>query len=352
MATTVFLNFREVHDTTGRYAQVAAQLDGRGVPDIDRAVRELWVLPVLEPFRQVTDAALWRRLLEVEEVPAAAHLEDALFDEPDAATQTPESASITSQLSTRLEELEAVQVIEELEPREELQERLRVLVAAISEFCGHGNDEALEAYIVATTMSRVERVLQSVAVPEEDEDELGLHLEPQDTLQIRATLLGWALVQELGSIVSQENAADHGRAWLDEWLLADTLGHTLRAVGLEEADANESLQIIKILTANSLSFASLSPEKLFEWVSLLVSDADVKQFIGVNRFENVVWFNREGLESLLEWLVTAVAVLHSDETQAQNRAELATQLEAAAEQSGYQIVKLLENVRMLRPKAK
>jgi hypothetical protein len=52
----VFLDFREVRDTNGRYAQVAGLLNGRGVPSIERAVRELWVQPVLIPFRAVADA--------------------------------------------------------------------------------------------------------------------------------------------------------------------------------------------------------------------------------------------------------------------------------------------------------
>jgi hypothetical protein len=59
----VFLDFREVTEyPDGRYAQITAYLGGRGVPSIDIALREMFLQPVLTPFRELVSAATLREL--------------------------------------------------------------------------------------------------------------------------------------------------------------------------------------------------------------------------------------------------------------------------------------------------
>jgi len=59
----VFLDFREVGDDGERcYSELAAELNGRGVPDIDEALREKTLRPVREPYRALVNAATFRAL--------------------------------------------------------------------------------------------------------------------------------------------------------------------------------------------------------------------------------------------------------------------------------------------------
>src|SRR5262249_27347149 len=59
----VFLDFREVRDDLmHHYAQLAGFLDGRGVPSIDEALKELFLQPIHYPFKELVNADMFGRL--------------------------------------------------------------------------------------------------------------------------------------------------------------------------------------------------------------------------------------------------------------------------------------------------
>ncbi|MBC8078477.1 MAG: alpha-amylase, partial [Chloroflexales bacterium] len=61
----VFLGWQIVPDVAdGRYARISASLNGRGVPSVDEAMRELVLAPVREPFAALVNAATLRALLD------------------------------------------------------------------------------------------------------------------------------------------------------------------------------------------------------------------------------------------------------------------------------------------------
>ncbi|HEY5572561.1 MAG TPA: alpha-amylase family glycosyl hydrolase, partial [Anaerolineales bacterium] len=60
----VFMDFREVRDNEWhQYAQLTEYLDGRGVPSIDEALREIFLQPIHYPFRELVNADTFRRLM-------------------------------------------------------------------------------------------------------------------------------------------------------------------------------------------------------------------------------------------------------------------------------------------------
>ncbi|MCX7783722.1 MAG: DUF4332 domain-containing protein, partial [Meiothermus sp.] len=60
----VLLDWREVYDHDGTYARLAQMLGGQGVPSLDEARQELWLGPILRPFRELVNPTLFRKLLE------------------------------------------------------------------------------------------------------------------------------------------------------------------------------------------------------------------------------------------------------------------------------------------------
>ncbi len=56
-AYKVLIDFHEVEDNgEGQYRQLAIYLNGRGVPSINEAIRELMLAPVLNPIRELINA--------------------------------------------------------------------------------------------------------------------------------------------------------------------------------------------------------------------------------------------------------------------------------------------------------
>ncbi len=61
----VFLDFREVQDDPFLpYSQLCSYLNGRGVPDIEEAIKEILLQPIHVPFRELTNAGQLRWLID------------------------------------------------------------------------------------------------------------------------------------------------------------------------------------------------------------------------------------------------------------------------------------------------
>jgi hypothetical protein len=83
----------------------------------------------------------------------------------------------------------------------------------------------------------------------------------------------------------------------------------------------------------------------------LLRDGDVQRFIGVNRYQDVLWFNKERFDDLLWWMYLILVIqtcadpdltpdkaLHSILTDF----ELIKRLQQAEDGSGFQVEKLIE----------
>jgi predicted flap endonuclease-1-like 5' DNA nuclease/glycosidase len=133
----VLLDWREVFDADGSYAQLAAMLEGRGVASIAEARLELWLAPVHKPFRELVNPAFLRRLL------ALKTLEDPL--------------------------------------RQETQERLLEFYQGIDGFAG----SRLDLQPIQTVLARLDGVLRA------NQAKCGLW--------VKTALLGWVFTHGLGS---------------------------------------------------------------------------------------------------------------------------------------------------------
>src|SRR3990172_5765564 len=78
----VFLDFHEIQDNEWRqYAQLAAFLNGRGVPSIAEALKEIFLQPVHYPFRELVNAENFRRLIEARLESPGTEIEEGLLSE-------------------------------------------------------------------------------------------------------------------------------------------------------------------------------------------------------------------------------------------------------------------------------
>uniref|UniRef100_A0A7C3HTX1 Alpha-amylase n=1 Tax=Meiothermus ruber TaxID=277 RepID=A0A7C3HTX1_MEIRU len=272
----VFLDWREVYDHDGTYARLAQMLCGRGVPSVAEARQELWLGPILQPFRALVSPALFRRLLA-----AQGGLDGAL--------------------------------------REEVQEKLLALYRGIEAHAEH-----------KLALLPVQQVLDGLA----GVLEAGPH-----TLETGGALLGWAFTRGLGS-----------PAHLEEWRLGRVLEQTLAELGLEEAAARRAVGLTRLLLAQSE--LALKPSRLPQQMPRLLQDPAVQSFLGVNRFEGRVYFNREAHQAWLEGLGKLGQALHLAQRKPAARLEklrktwqaLQQKLEQAALDSGFMVEKYLQAI--------
>ena len=315
----VFWEWREVTDESGLYARLAQLLGGAGVPSVARALKEMLLEPVHHPFRALCDAVLWRQVLGI-----AAPAKTAPVNSAAPTGQHKHTELIAGELSAPDEALIIAPValksaapMVEVAPQpdavalETLEKRWLGWARAALRFLKIEGDAAA---LLLPLHARLERAIEFKGTGAE-----------------RAQLLAYALVADIGALGRGKTPHAQGRAWLDDWLLADLLGATLSEIGADESATGDI----------ELWVAHLGEQSPFALLSGLLSDARAQQQLSIHRFENTLWFRAEGWEQVRASLARGAAF---------EGVELPLDaLDVAAQDSGFRVVKWMESARGPQP---
>jgi hypothetical protein len=318
----VFLDFREVRDNQwNHYAQISNDLNGRGVSSIEEALKAKLLQPLQSAFRELAHADIFRRLLQARITQPQAQLDQKLM--------------------------------------EEIEKKTIDLLQQAKQFSGGREDEIviarevrrkLEAILYLPIITSRYPQLQPKRVKAAAEY---LHKKLTDSPYTWATLFSWLFVHALGKVVNRKNFGEQSRTWIYEWQLDKTILNVLRESGLEETAAWKSLTVVRLLTRYQKWFEATSSDQKRPpaFLEFLFKDSEAQQFLGVNQYNNIWWFNKEAFEEMLWWLMMAAALtIGSDPLRPVNAVleELAgcysiiLTWQKAEEQSEYKVEKLLE----------
>jgi glycosidase len=354
----VFLDFRQVRDDPmHQYAQLTSFLAGRGVPGIDEALKELFLQPIHYPFKELVNADLFRQLLD-----AVADDRRPTTDDRRPTTDSDELSELAELEDQPHEDLQedallARATTDNRQPTidnqallDEVEQKMLRLLREIKQFAESAGDEGP---IAREVRDELEAILQLPALDRRLSLDQAAVAEVQDGLAdstgIWGCLFGWAFIHALGKITGSADFAEQSRSWMDEWLLGRIVAGTLRELGDDEQQAALSVTVIKQLTSYQSWFEAPELEHAYQLVETLFSDAEVQLLLRVNRYQDVLWFDKHAFDRLLWWMLTvAVVSLSAGANTAADAAgtigaahRTITQLRAAAEASGYQVEKLL-----------
>ncbi|MEW5814216.1 MAG: alpha-amylase family glycosyl hydrolase [Spirochaetota bacterium] len=271
----VFLDFKEVRDDDlGHYSRLYNSIKGLGVKDIDEALKEIFLQPVHAAFEIPVNAGLFKYVESVlagKKEPVAEYLDDFKGNYKNFMKLAGESTGKT--VSAEQASVKAVQSLEAV---------LKI----------HG-------MIVEYNGITVKPPPWMVYL------ENGLHINP-DTACV---LAGWSTLRYLG-INGLEEISLNSRSLIDDLLLDKSMGRILKNTGVIDNRIEHTLSVIKILTSHQHLFsgATFKKKKALDWMEKLLSDNHVDGFLGVNRFEEILWFNRESFLELAWWLFIASVV--------------------------------------------
>ncbi len=321
----VLLDFHFVaHTAVQPYGELAAYLGGRGVPSMDEAMREITLKSVRAPFRELVNEPLLRRLLAAWETP-----DETLLDEIEE--QTLRLVEAVREFAVAAEsEAEAPDAVTEEQAGIETAETAAGAEATEAQ-------PVLAAEEIAQSLrASVERLLM-LPLPEVPEFIDLLLAGVTDNPAQWGGLYAWLVLQTLGS-------AEQSRSWLDEWLLGRIIAAALRETGAAEDEASRTVTAVKLATAQRDLFTGSADERADKLLETLLQEPDAQVLLNVNHFRDVLWFNQEGFDTLLRWLVL-LAQLKGQPEALERRYAVIEQLQAAAEQSGYQVDKLRAGLR-------
>lgn len=250
----VFLDFRIVDDGDGRWARLAAELDGRGVPRLEEALRERELRPLHESLRELTGGDTWDRLLRAVRPACLADDEKSFVIRAGQACRRFIEAA---------RERGAVP-LEGSAPGEPL------IAACVALLRGTAPGGSRPTWMDKPGASLIDAGLR--------EQQVAL-----------ACLWAWTLLQPFGDRV-------------DEWMLAPLIRELADRTGAAPAVIEDAPAMVSFLVQNSAWIElATGPQKL-------CLDPGFMRAVHVNDFEEVTWFRRESFEALLPGLFAAGAV--------------------------------------------
>lgn len=169
-------------------------------------------------------------------------------------------------------------------------------------------------------------------------------------------LLAWLFTHSLGKIVTETGYDAQSRSWVDEWLLRKTILNMLRDLGADDAVAGRGVLLVDALIGQEGSFEAQATETkpAYRVVEALLKDDDVRGFLQVNRYQDVLYYNKEAFDQLLGLMLLAGivdATSRADKTPGEAAADIrdyytiVQTLQQAQVKSEYRVERLLAAAR-------
>ena len=270
----VFIDFKEVQDNQyNHYASIANELNGRGVPSIEETFKEMLLQPLQNSFKELINVDLLRRLIAAHTTQPQGQFDQILIEEI---------------------ERKAINFLREVKQFSGGREDERVVAREIK--------QKLEAILYLPAITSRFQVLQPRGVRAVAEY---LHRKWMDSTLPWETILAWLFVHPIGKMVSLEDFPERSYRWISEWRLDQIIAQILADSGLDERTAWRSVTLIKILTRYQSWFKE---ENTYHIIENLLNDGEAQQFLGVNQYDDILWFNKEAFEEMLWWMMLTAAI--------------------------------------------
>ncbi|MFM8321633.1 MAG: alpha-amylase family glycosyl hydrolase, partial [Chloroflexota bacterium] len=365
----VFMGFRQVSDPDGKYAWLAGELRGRGVPNVDDALREMVLRPLLLPLRELVNPGMldWliQNRLDAENfeplkynmaVQEAAHKltalletaqqfvqpaepagelnpagEPAAADEPaepaapdEAAPAVPDPAVLDGSAQTALAHAAQAE-----SPALVKQEVAAADAAGEAEAAAAPAAALTPAALAAQIVKEIEAALRLSALQRDLEARpleyqlavkyllagpVGQAALAQGEPAVWGPLLVSLAANRLGWIGgAPDAAADPARLSaqrVEDWLVGKTLTGALLDLQVERSTAARSAALLQVLAAqqgwlDELKLPARSADQLI--AGWLDSEAG-RRFLAVNMHQGSEWFNKEAYEALVWWTAAQALV--------------------------------------------
>jgi glycosidase len=266
----VFLDMQQINDDPWHtYRRLYEFLNGRGVPSIQEAMKQLMLEPVMHPLNEIFNRGYFEYLMEHR------------FVEKETFHQPTHLLNEVEKKATSL--IEGAASLAHLEPKpllaDEIKQRMEVILS-LSQL-----DKRYPLPKATTYRSSIKNITQQ------------LKSSPKRWL----ILFSWGFLHNLGKLSSVENPQDQTLSWMDEWQIGKTLENLYKEMGFTEEESWSMTNMVKLLINQqnwSVQLKNLSLKDLMEsW--LKIPEIQIK--LGLNRYKDMLWFNQEGFEDFLWW---------------------------------------------------
>lgn len=335
----VFMDFRQVIDNEWhQYAQMSSYLDGRGVPSVEEAMKEVFLQPIHFPFRELVNAGMYQWIIDNRVTDPASHpLNQEVLDQSEEKMARL-LREVKHQVNGSGDEAKIAQDIR----------------------CRLGNLLILPSFESQYPLAESKEYLEAIQYLLN-----GLRSHPvlsEGDIYVWGVLLSWLFTHGLGEVLFDTNRRDPSgkesdsaeitRSWIDEWLLGKITVQVMQDLGCDEASAWKAVEATKLMIKYQDWIHQDGPEEIpVHYLETWLKDSEIQQYIGINRHQGILWYNKESFDEFLWWMYLA-GILYLLEPDRDSRTDIPGKilrvfqvidtLRQAEERSGYQVEKLME----------
>ncbi len=312
----VFLDFQVVtSDAAHDYGRLWSILGQKGVPDLLLALEELILQPVISPWLQMMNTGYLSHLINLMNGTEKRTEQDQKeFDQKSAGL-----LQGIQQLTGMSGEITAIQNV-----------MSNKFFAALS----------LKSSLASLSIPGSKQ-LQSVS------QKLNASITSINWLPY--ALIGWAYLSEIGGLIPAADGAETALSWMDELRLARAIEDTMIASGCSPVEVQTAIQAIRIGIRYQGWYNVAGSESEKQLLRKWLSDSEIQNFLKVNRYNGILWYNRESFSELLTWMQVIALVETQHESLASSTVaetllgtnEVMKKLKAMDKKSAYQVLKLI-----------
>ncbi|MDX9975974.1 MAG: alpha-amylase family glycosyl hydrolase, partial [FCB group bacterium] len=311
----VFLGFTEQYDSDGSWGRLAEELGGGGSPDIAALHEEMTAFPVARSFR---------KFMTVDTVKALTAI---------VADETPVEENLTPTL-----------------------DRFRGFLAELEQVLKRSFDfDAVVRGLVSdlATLRNFPALVKDANLGEPPTEYLLSHMPAADTEPIWFWRIPvtWAVLDSIHRVALKWDYDARSAFCIDDWDLLPAVRTSFNQLGYDWQAAHLGAQLVRILVNYRDILEPMTGNPRLSRIQRLMDDPGARDFLQVNRHEDILWFNQEQLEALVYWtLLVSVVLLLGDPTISEEtrnaqvfvRYQRAQEILDAAEEAKYRVDTFLE----------
>ncbi len=279
--THVFVDIREVRDDErGFLARLCFSLRGRGVENINDALKKIHFAPLYAAFREVCGADVYGDLFS--RAAASASIAVLVRETADRAAGPLETFFREVLTRRRVKGDAAAAAHAEL--------RFIETILLLSPAAG----------TTGWTSSRYSRPALKRLLT-------ALPARPGPDEGFFRIILTWHLLASTGKALAGQKKMSPNYLWMRDWFLGEQIVQSFQEMGCDWEAARRELDLVTILLRHLDRMLKVRTKNHLHLLEPLFRDSEVRRFLLYHWHRDVLWFNRERLDELLFWLTTAAA---------------------------------------------
>jgi glycosidase len=122
------------------------------------------------------------------------------------------------------------------------------------------------------------------------------------------TSFSYIFISSISDLIDSDDPQFLTQSWFDEFQFARIIRELGASYQYSDAKQNTFVQTIYTLMGIKGWYKKFSPDQFNDWLRSLLGHQYIQQFLNINRYQGVLWFNAERFE-LLTWWLFAVAII-------------------------------------------